>query len=336
LGCVAKNGYGYLSLKAAHRVSYELFKGPIPKGLHIDHLCRVRCCINPDHLEAVTLVENVMREVSFSPKNAAKTHCNHEHEFSVENTFVKPTTGERVCRACMRRNGLASYYRKKKMKLPVASHTLLKTFESCAYKGYRIYITKDLPKTEQTPEMKLGSAVHKALAAFISRGRPLPEEFRKYETLASPLSREQPFTELPLAVDRDGRACGFFDDHVFCRGYGDVVVIHDRRAALFDWKTGKKREDPGELELHGLMLKASHPELESINAHYVWLKNVDIGLPVVGERHDVSDTVATWQSLEQQMDEIEHMLTVNNFPKQPNPLCAYCQVLDCEHNKVVK
>jgi hypothetical protein len=221
------------------------------------------------------------------------------------------------------------------MKLPVASHTMLKTFDNCPWKGFRMYISKDLPKLEQTREMQLGSAVHKALAAFISRGRPLPEEFRKYETLASPLGREQPstFTELPLAVDRNGQPCGFFDDGVFCRGYGDVVVIRNNRAAVFDWKTGKKREDPDELRLHGMMLNASHPELKSIIGHYVWLKNVDLGVPSIGSAHDVSDTTATWQGLEQQMDEIEHMLINNNFPKQPNPLCGYCPVHDCEHNK---
>jgi hypothetical protein len=233
----------------------------------------------------------------------------------------------------MRRNGLAGYYRKKKMKLPVASHTMLKTFQNCPWKGFRVYVSKDLPKLEETDEMRLGKDVHKALAAFISRGRPLPERFKKYEAYATPFSRQQPLTEVPLAVDRDGHACGFFDDDVFCRGYGDVVIIHERRAALFDWKTGKKREDPDELKLHGMMLKASHPELDYIGAHYIWLKNLDLGLPALGRLHDVGDTDATWPALEQQMDEIEHMLLNNNFPKQPNPLCAYCPVTDCEHHK---
>jgi hypothetical protein len=59
-------GYGKLSVSRsywveAHRVAYELYKGPIPGGKCIDHLCRVRSCVNPDHLEAVTLSENIRR-----------------------------------------------------------------------------------------------------------------------------------------------------------------------------------------------------------------------------------------------------------------------------------
>lgn len=58
-------GYGFIVRNgrstAAHRVSYEMAKGPIPEGLVIDHLCRVHCCVNPDHLEAVTQLVNVRR-----------------------------------------------------------------------------------------------------------------------------------------------------------------------------------------------------------------------------------------------------------------------------------
>lgn len=70
----------------AHRVMYENCVGPIPEGLVLDHLCRNTICINPDHLEPVTVIENLMRGVGESAKNKRKTHCIRGHKFTPENT----------------------------------------------------------------------------------------------------------------------------------------------------------------------------------------------------------------------------------------------------------
>ena len=80
IGKTRKDGYGVLSLFGgfgyAHRVSYELLVGPIPDGLVIDHLCRIRCCVNPDHLEPVTSRENLARSpLTWKGTTSRRTHC---------------------------------------------------------------------------------------------------------------------------------------------------------------------------------------------------------------------------------------------------------------------
>ena len=85
----------------AHRFSYGLANGPIPDGLTIDHLCRNTQCVNPDHLEAVTMGVNVLRGNTITAENAAKTHCNRGHEFTEENTRIEGK-GLRRCRTCRR------------------------------------------------------------------------------------------------------------------------------------------------------------------------------------------------------------------------------------------
>lgn len=82
-----------------HRVVYEHFKGSVPEGLQLDHLCRDRGCVNPDHLEAVTPQVNQLRGDSVSGKNARKTHCPKDHPLSGDNLYVDPK-GKRRCRLC--------------------------------------------------------------------------------------------------------------------------------------------------------------------------------------------------------------------------------------------
>lgn len=109
---IGPNGYGYINQgnrrpNTAHRVVYEAIKGPVPDGLELDHLCRVRSCANPAHLEPVTSAENTRRGLA-GANNRAKTHCPKGHPFSGDNLYIYPN-GRRGCNACIRANGKVQY-----------------------------------------------------------------------------------------------------------------------------------------------------------------------------------------------------------------------------------
>lgn len=99
-------GYGqfrglHSQMIGAHRFAYMAHRGSIPKGLQLDHLCRVTGCVNPDHLEPVTCGENIRRGET-GANNRNKTHCLRGHPLSGENLYVYASSGKRECRLCRR------------------------------------------------------------------------------------------------------------------------------------------------------------------------------------------------------------------------------------------
>lgn len=107
LGRMRPNGYGTFSYRGinrgVHRIAYELESGPIPDGLQIDHLCRVRSCINPAHLEPVTNAENTrrgLRPIQLKEARERATHCRNGHEFTPDNIVRIGPGAWRRCRIC--------------------------------------------------------------------------------------------------------------------------------------------------------------------------------------------------------------------------------------------
>lgn len=117
------DGYGVVRIgnvqARAHRLAYFLLRGPIPPGLELDHLCRVRHCVNPDHLEPVTRRENLLRGINPFAINKRRTHCIHGHEYTPENTGRHPS-GNRQCRACKREQTARSAALRKSKRLAEA------------------------------------------------------------------------------------------------------------------------------------------------------------------------------------------------------------------------
>lgn len=109
-GVLHSTGYGAISSRPgedgkrhkllAHRVLFEMARGPVPDGLQLDHLCRNRSCVNPEHLDPVTIRENLLRGDTLAAENLAKDSCPRGHPYSEENTYRYKNT--RLCKICRR------------------------------------------------------------------------------------------------------------------------------------------------------------------------------------------------------------------------------------------
>lgn len=115
-GSLTTSGYGHLSRKRkmlqAHRVSLELRGVAMPEGMVVDHVCRVRSCVNPDHLRVVTRRQNVIENsVSLPAKQVRNTHCPKGHPYAGEN--LSKWSRHRVCMTCKRASDRRIYDRKK-------------------------------------------------------------------------------------------------------------------------------------------------------------------------------------------------------------------------------
>lgn len=117
VGSIANTGYGQWKDNgrpmSAHRWAYEFMVGPVPDGLQLDHLCRNRACVNPWHLEPVTIRVNLLRGDTLAAANVAKTHCPQGHPYDDANTYIS-ATGNRSCVECGRVRSREYQRRKRK------------------------------------------------------------------------------------------------------------------------------------------------------------------------------------------------------------------------------
>jgi hypothetical protein len=142
LGCLNKDGYAVAYRSTGHRLSYIAFKGPIPDDCEIDHKYKVRCCVNPDHLEAVSHAENVARgDCKSNHRNAKKTHCKRGHLLSGYNLILRESA--RQCRTCanLRAKEKARIKNPKLLLLPPGKHYNAKLSDEAVF-----YIRSVYPK----------------------------------------------------------------------------------------------------------------------------------------------------------------------------------------------
>jgi hypothetical protein len=207
------------------------------------------------------------------------------------------------------------------------TYTMLTAYKNCGFQMFRRYVKKDLPYVE-TPEMRWGKEVHSAFEYRVSAGKPLPATMVQWEQFAKPFDGRKAITEQKLGITKEGRATGFWDSDCWFRGVVDLTLKADSTVYIADYKTGgSKFEDPFELEIGALLLKAKFPEIVAAKGNYIWLKENRVSKP-----YDLSDFRNTWATINGMVTRIENDRISGQFEKTRSGLCqGWCDVKDCEN-----
>lgn len=212
-------------------------------------------------------------------------------------------------------------------KLPPWSYTNLRDADTCLRLYHHKHILKDTP-FEESEASRWGNRVHTAMENRLKSGKPLADGMQAYEQFVPEKSGHlRGLIEAKLGILADGTACDFFAADVWGRGKVDFALLNmeHHHAAIVDWKTGKMREDPDELEIFAVLLKAKYPALERITGWYVWLKECRLG-----KVHDLSDTNGKLANIKYRVQKLQEALKMDAWPARQNPLCPWCGVKSCE------
>ncbi|MFI5397635.1 MAG: PD-(D/E)XK nuclease family protein [Candidatus Binatia bacterium] len=213
-------------------------------------------------------------------------------------------------------------------KLTAFSYSRLNAYEECPKKYHAISVAKSHkePPSETTD---YGTEVHQHFANFFKKGTPLPLHLQQYGKYLAKI-KQYPgvfITEQKLAINADYEPTGWFDGDVYCRIISDLTILNGTNGAMFDWKTGKMKDDFLQLRLAGAVMFLLVPELQRIMLAYFWTKTKKITKEVLTREQ----MPGVWSELIPRIQRYHNAHVNHDFPPRQSWLCGYCPVNSCPY-----
>jgi hypothetical protein len=212
------------------------------------------------------------------------------------------------------------------------SWSVLDMYRTCPKKYYHIKVAKDA-KDQDSSFSKEGKEIHEALYQRVIHDAPLPLPMRPLEEVVAPYTMlpGEKHGEMKLALNEKLQARDFFARDVWVRGIVDYLVVNEDKCLIVDWKTGKPKDDVGQLKLTAAILSRYMPEVTKFTCAYVWVKHPDA--PPTTVKLEKKHMKEVWIDALHEVKEIKEALKTTTFPANQTPLCKWCPVFQCPHNK---
>ena len=204
------------------------------------------------------------------------------------------------------------------------SYSSLTAFETCPRRYEMTRITK-VVQEPQSEAMHHGNEVHKALELNVRDDVPIPQKYKQYIPIVEAVKKApgEKLAETKFGLTRDLKPTGYFAKDVWVRGVLDLTVLQGETAVVLDWKTGKPKSDPSQLELFAGAAFAVYPEVKTVRSGFVWLgfNQLDQHTYTRGQSPEI------WSGFERRVHRMNLASAEGHYPPKPSGLCrAWCPV----------
>ena len=218
------------------------------------------------------------------------------------------------------------------------SYSSLKAFENCALAFEQLRILKMYPYV-QGKETEFGDIVHKDIENYLKLGSELGPEALPYkdkiDTIRKGVAGLEFVVEEQLVITSNLKPTTWWAKNAWFRAKIDWMLFNNaEHAIMFDWKTGKKRPDPFQLEVFAILVFLIYPEVKKVSSAYVWLKENPKDLITRETYTREADFTKLLVNLLRKTTRVERAIKANVYPARPSGLCGWCQCQpDCAFGK---
>lgn len=212
------------------------------------------------------------------------------------------------------------------------SYSALDAYELCPKKFWAEKIGR-IVKEKRSSVGDYGAEAHKHFENRLIKNKPLPLDLRHHENVLSKLATApgEGMPEQKLALNRDFKLTGFFDDDVWVRGVIDFAKVNGRHLLVIDHKFGRMKEGFDQVDLMIVMMFCVLPEIETATGAYYWAKEKKVSR----KKYQREDAPGIWNSFLPRVNRMKEAKKKDDFPARPNFLCKrHCLVKSCPYNGV--
>lgn len=198
----------------------------------------------------------------------------------------------------------------------------MQTFDQCEERYDRQFITADV-QDAGSEASRAGDRAHKAFEDYGLKGTPLPREYVVFQPILDKVLAQpgQKFFEIKFAVTADKEPCDWKDPTAWQRGKADLLIVNEKRGKALDWKTGKPKDDTGQLKMMAAFAFEHFPLLETVDAAYIWLYHK---VPPQTLTYTRDMLPSLWRPFEEKVRRIEEAVSSGVFKPKPSGLCPWC------------